>query len=86
MDHFFRCKLINFVVAQAGKLRQDLPEVTLEENGDLHGLDQQMKEVVAQVEQSYNQVRDDTRSLQTELLNVIQNQPLGCVAYFRNSQ
>ncbi|MBI1259804.1 MAG: hypothetical protein GC204_20240 [Chloroflexi bacterium] len=40
--------------------------------------------VVASVRQSFELVKSDTRNLQTELLNVIQNQPLSCIAYFNN--
>ena len=40
--------------------------------------------VVAGVRHSFDFVKSDTRNLQTELLNVIQNQPLGCIAYFND--
>ncbi len=40
--------------------------------------------LIADVNQRYTLVRDDTRNLQTDLLNVIQNQPLNCVGFFNN--
>ena len=40
--------------------------------------------VVADVSHSFDLVKSDTRNLQTELLNVIQNQKLGCIAFFNN--
>jgi hypothetical protein len=40
--------------------------------------------VIADVRQAFNNVKNDTRTLQTELLNVISNQPLGCIAFFNN--
>ncbi|HVU13680.1 MAG TPA: HEAT repeat domain-containing protein [Phototrophicaceae bacterium] len=40
--------------------------------------------LVADVNQRYTLVRDDTRNLQTDLLNVIQNQPLSCIGFFNN--
>src|SRR5262249_3896321 len=60
----------------AGKLRQDLPEVTLEEHGDLHGLDRQMKEVVQQVEQ----VVDRLQQREHEVLRAEQLAAVGQVA------
>ncbi len=50
----------------------------------LYGSDQPHSAVVASVQQNYEMVKNDTRTLQTELLNVIQNQPLGCIAFFNN--
>ncbi len=41
-------------------------------------------QVVSEVRHAYNLVRDDTRSLQGELLEVISGRPLGCIAYFNN--
>jgi hypothetical protein len=52
--------------------------------GILFGSTKPHAEVVAGVKQSFDLVKSDTRTLQTELLNVIQNQPLGCIASFNN--
>ena len=52
--------------------------------GILFGSTKPHAEVVAGVQQSFGLIKNDTRTLQTELLNVIQNQPLGCIAYFNN--
>jgi hypothetical protein len=41
--------------------------------------------LVADVQHAFDLIQSDTRNLQTELLNVIQNQPLGCIAYFNDS-
>lgn len=41
-------------------------------------------QVVAEARAAFNLVRNDTRTLQTELLDVISGRPLGCIAYFNN--
>ena len=57
-------------------------------SGDIKGLvfgsTNSRSAVVGNVRQAFNLVNSDTRTLQTELLNVISNQPLGCIAYFNN--
>ncbi len=52
--------------------------------GSLFGSTKPHGQVVAEVQQQFGLVKNDVRTLQTELLNVIQNQPLGCIAYFNN--
>ncbi len=52
--------------------------------GLIYGSTHSKAEVVSQVQQNFTLVRNDTRNLQTELLNVISNQPLGCIAFFNN--
>lgn len=42
-------------------------------------------EVIANVQQTFILVKNDTRSLQTELLEVISARPLGCIAFFNNA-
>jgi hypothetical protein len=41
-------------------------------------------QVVAEAREAFNPVRNDTRTLQAELLDVIAGRPLGCIAYFNN--
>jgi hypothetical protein len=41
-------------------------------------------EVVSEVRQQFTPVRDDTRTLQAELLSALSNQPMGCIAFFNN--
>ncbi len=41
--------------------------------------------VVTDLRHSFDMVNNDTRTLQGELINVISNQPLGCVAFFNNA-
>ena len=52
--------------------------------GILFGSTKPHGQVVAEVQQSFDSIKNDTRTLQTELLDVIQNHPLGCIAYFNN--
>lgn len=52
--------------------------------GLLFGSTKPRAEVVAGVSQSFGLIRDDTRTLQSVLLEVISNQPLSCIAYFNN--
>ncbi len=41
-------------------------------------------EIISDVRSEFMLVRNDTRTLQGELLNVISNRPLSCIAYFNN--
>jgi HEAT repeats len=50
----------------------------------LFGSTHNRPEVVTDLRQHFNMVNNDTRTLQGELINVISNQPLGCVAFFNN--
>ncbi len=52
--------------------------------GLLYGSTKPRAEVVAGVRQSFGLIKDDTRTLQSILLDVISNKPLSCIAYFNN--
>lgn len=51
----------------------------------LFGSTRPRAEVVANVQETFTAVKNDTRSLQTELLDVISARPLSCVAFFNNA-
>ena len=52
--------------------------------GLLFGSTKTRAEVISDVRSEFTLVRNDTRTLQGELLNVISNRPLSCIAYFNN--
>ncbi len=52
--------------------------------GLLFGSTKSRAEIISDVRAQFTLVRNDTRTLQGELLNVISNRPLSCVAYFNN--
>jgi hypothetical protein len=52
--------------------------------GMVYGSTRTRAEVVSEVRQQFTAVRDDTRTLQTELLSALSNQPMGCIAFFNN--
>ncbi len=52
--------------------------------GLLFGSTKSRVEVIDDVRSEFTLVRNDTRTLQGELLNVISNRPLTCIAYFNN--
>ncbi len=52
--------------------------------GLVFGSDKSHAEVIGSVRDSYTMIRNDTRTLQGELLNVISNRQLSCIAYFNN--
>src|SRR5262249_49434332 len=54
--------------------------------GLLYGSTRSKAEIVSEVQQDFTLVKNDTRTLQTELLNAISNQPLGCIAFFNNPE
>ncbi|MCC6803528.1 MAG: HEAT repeat domain-containing protein [Anaerolineae bacterium] len=53
--------------------------------GRLFGSTRPRSEVVASVLETFTLVKNDTRSLQTELLDVISTRPLSCTAFFNNA-
>lgn len=53
--------------------------------GRLFGSTRPRSEVVASVQETFTSVKNDTRSLQSELLDVISDRPLSCVAFFNNA-
>lgn len=52
--------------------------------GMFYGSTRTKAEVVSEVREQFTMVRDDTRTLQTELLSALSNQPMGCIAFFNN--
>ncbi len=52
--------------------------------GLLFGSTKTRAEIVSDVRAEFTLVRNDTRTLQGELLNVISNRSLSCIAYFNN--
>lgn len=52
--------------------------------GLLFGSTKPHAQVIAEVQHSFNFIKDDTRTLQSILLDVIANRPLNCTAYFNN--
>lgn len=53
--------------------------------GRLFGSTRPRSEVVGSVQETFTLVKNDTRALQTELLDVISARPLSCVAFFNSA-
>lgn len=53
--------------------------------GALFGSSRSRAEVVADASAAFTPIKNDTRTLQTELLDVISGRQLGCIAYFNNA-
>jgi hypothetical protein len=52
--------------------------------GMFFGSSKTKTQVVAEASAAFQPIKNDTRTLQTELLDVISSRPLGCIAYFNN--
>jgi hypothetical protein len=53
--------------------------------GAFFGSSRSRAEVVADASAAFTPIKNDTRTLQTELLDVISGRALGCIAYFNNA-
>ena len=52
--------------------------------GMFFGSSKSKAQVVAEASAAFEPIKNDTRTLQTELLDVISSRPLGCIAFFNN--
>jgi signal transduction histidine kinase len=79
------CQMSVCVRDAAGKLGTDLPAVSLTTDGDLHGLREQMQEVVREIEQVVRKLQERERELlRAEQMNAVGQLAAGAAHELRN--